>query len=247
MRPPIILIVLMLVPRMVWADPAGKLILQRAIDAHGGKALLESSPGEHKKLRGNLRVGDTLVPFTSEIFVQAPEKFKCDMVLGSGKEAQQITHLLHGEKTSQVVNGKPQPLLPEQTAHLRSTLRLERIHRMASLITDPEWQIQELPRIKTKGRSFSIVQVKGKDGPQVKLFFDDTTGFLVKSEMEMAPNGEKPSLQEAFFGEYRSQDGIHRPGQIVIYRNGVKTMEAEVLQWQRLDPMDDSVFQFKQP
>jgi hypothetical protein len=175
------------------------------------------------------------VSFTNETTVQLPDHFKSVVRLTFGEKTQTIVHLFDGDRATIVVDGQTQPVTTTHTSQLRQTLQLNQALRLVPLLADPTFQLTPLGETNINGRPALGVRVMGHGQRDVRLFFDRSSGLLVKTEQLLDGVGGKDVRNEAFYSHYRELGGYLRPGKITALRDGVKVMEAELLDAQPLE------------
>ncbi len=223
------------------AQEAPRALIERAIRAHGGQERLARARADRVKMKGTLVVGTTKVPFVSETTVQLPGQFKSVVqVTGDGK-THTVVHLLNGERSIVLLDGKEQELPAPTRAQMRQTLDLEQAMRLVPLLTSPAFKLTSLGEMKLNGRETVGVLVTVGGQRELKLYFDKASALLVKSEHAVDGPGGKKVKQEAYYGNYRDVDGYRRPGQVVAFRDGTRVMDAELVEvksFARIDPAE---------
>ena len=91
------------------------------------------------------------------------------------------------------------------------------------------------------GRQARIIRVAPKGKREIKLWFDDETGLLVKTDHPVGLE-TKPMLQEEYYGDFREMGAFRRPAKMVTHRAGKKIMEAELVEVRYLDSIPESEF-----
>jgi hypothetical protein len=213
-------------------------ILERAIAAHGGVDRLSRSRCEQLRFRGNLHVGGKPIAFSNDVVVQLPGRYRSSIRLQQGDRDHTIVHSLDGDKATILADGQPLPLSPVHHMQLQQTLQLEQAMRLVPLLNDPAVTLQALPIRRYNDHVFVGLRVSRRGQRDLALYFDQTTGLLVKTEQRLdGPNG-KEIVQEAYYANHRDFDGQRRAGQIVVFRDGQKVMEAELIQVRPLNSIE---------
>jgi hypothetical protein len=224
------------------APETPRALIERAIAAHGGAERLGSLRAEKVRLQGKVFVpGKDLVPFTAEVTLQLPDRFKQVAKLTTDK-VHTLVQIVDGDKVATVVDDQPQPLPATALAELRMTLDLQRAVRLVPLLMDRDSRLTALNPEKANNRSVLGVKVSAKGHRDVRLYFDQETGLLVKTEHTRDDGSGKELLQEEFYGDFKDFGGFRRWTRIVVFREGKKLMEAEVLDVRYFDKLDDSEF-----
>jgi hypothetical protein len=223
------------------AQDAPRTVIERAIRAHGGQERLARARADRVKMKGTIAVGTAKVPFVSETTVQSPGQFKSVVQITNGGKTHTVVHLLDGERSKVLVDGKEQPLAPATRAQMRQTLELDQAMRLVPLLSSPAFKLSPLPDLNLNGRPAAGVRVTVGGQREMRLYFDKASGLLVKSEHAVDGPGGKAVKQEAYYGNYREVDGQRRPGQVVAFRDGTRVMDAELVEvksFPRIDPAE---------
>lgn len=236
-----ILVVSGLAPAVPAQEPP-RAVIERAIVAHGGHARLALARCERVRLKGTMHVGSASLPFTNELAVALPGRYKSVVTIDDGTRTRQVVHVLDGEKAAALVDGQPQTVTGVHLAQLRQTLQLEHAMRLMPLLTDAEFRLSGLGQVRYNNQVFAGVQVAGRGQRELKLWFDQASGLLVKSEHKLDGPGGKDVLQEAFYADYRDAGGYRRPGKVVVLRDGKKVMEAELIDARRCERFEPDEF-----
>ena len=235
-------VILALLPATSLAQSDPRAILDQAIAAHGGRETLARVRADKVRLKGMLHVGSEAMPFTNDLAVQLPGQFKSIVAILTGGKTRTVVHLLDGDKATILIDGQPQQVSGSHLTQLRQTLQLEQALRLVPLLTDPSFTLHPLPEVRYNNQTFTGVRVQGKGQRDLKLYFDRTSGLLVKAEHLLDGPAGKDVVQEAFYADYRDLGGYRRPGKVVVLRDGKKVMEAELIDARRYDRIDPIEF-----
>jgi hypothetical protein len=235
MRAALVLVVLAGLAPVVGAQESARAVVERAVTAHGGMEKLSRARADRTQMRGVIYVGKSAVPFTSEVTVQLPKKYRSVVQLRDGERTRTLVHDLDGDKASITIDDKAQPAQGTHLNQLRQTLELERALRLAPLLDEKEFTLTHLGEFKLFDRIVIGIGIKGQGQRDLKLYFDQQTALLVKTEQMIDGDG-KDVRQEAFYRDHREVGGHKRPGRAAAYRDGKKVMEAELIDAVRLEP-----------
>jgi hypothetical protein len=217
-------------------------IINKAIKAHYPKGLDTKNQGSRTKAKGTLHVQGLDLEFTQEVSVQAPAKFK---------EVMELTVMDKKITVTTVFNGKD--------GWIRAGDKdVEVTEEILNELKDAAYQINLMRGVflKDKTVKFSLigeVQVKGKtavgvtasrDGKKdINVFFDKKTGLIVKTESRKRDlmSGQEVT-EERFITEYQDLNGEKAAKKVEVQRDGKALLEAEVLEVQILQKLDDGEF-----
>lgn len=197
--------VLLLAPSLRAQDkdlPKAEEILDKYVDATGGKAAYEKLKNRHSK--GKIEIVGLNVTGTVEIYQEAPKKLSSVTVLeGAGT----ITQGTDGTIAWSIDPNTGERLLegPEKVNFIRD----------ATFNSEANWR-EEYKTVETVG----LEDVDGKpaykltltpnEGTPLTSFYDKESGLLVKiSQIAQTPQGEIPV--DSTPGDYREVDGVKMP------------------------------------
>lgn len=86
------------------------------------------------------------------------------------------------------------------------------------------------------------VKVTAKGHRDLHLYFDKSTGLLVKRGQTILDGTGKLIPQEVLFTDYQDQEGVKHWTKIRALRDGKRSLEAEVIEVELLKTVDESVF-----
>jgi len=219
-----------------------KLIIDKAIKAHGGEANLDKHKASQTKTKGKLDPEGSMIEFTEEVTIHFPNKFKSTSqfdFMGPHKVLvgfDGATAWLNADgKDVSAMFDKLTDLMKEQAYILEAT-RL-------SKLKDKNYELSSLGETKVQDKSAVGVRVASKGHNDLNLFFDKESGLLVKVEYRTFDLNTKQEVnEERIITEYQDKDGLKVPKKAIVNRDGKKYIEAEVLEVKHLDDIDDTQF-----
>jgi hypothetical protein len=239
-----------LVVLLLGATAAGqetpRAIIEKAIEAHGGKERLVRIRADRVKLKGVLFDNKRGTPFVAETIVQLPAQFK-NVVEMTTDRKYTVVQILNGDKAYVTINGQPQPVEEAALTDMRETLQLDRAVRLVPLLTDKTFDLASVEEIKVNDRPAVGVKVTVKGHKELKLYFDKETGLLAKTEHVVLVKDNKEGKykevrQEEYYSDFKDLGGFKRPVKMLVLREGVKLVEAELIDVKYPDKIDDSEF-----
>ena len=84
--------------------------------------------------------------------------------------------------------------------------------------------------VKTEGRS------------DIKLYFDKSSGQLVKRENNLGRPGGQDALTEVYYSDYQEKDGLTHYRRISGFFNGMLAQEGTVTELEFFNKLDPKVF-----
>jgi hypothetical protein len=227
--------------RVAPAQEPGEII-NKAIEAHGGMERLARLRADWIKMEGKLTLADKEVPFEGETTVELPDKFKNVVVVNGPERRFQIVQILNGDKALVTIDGQPQKLSPAAGAEMREILQLDRAVRLVPLLRDPGFELDYVGESKVNDKPVLGVRVRARGRKELRLYFDKESYLLVKTEHTLEDGNGKEIRQEGYYSDFKDLGGYKKPHRMVAYRNGMKVMEAKLLEVKFLDKVDPSEF-----
>jgi hypothetical protein len=241
---PAIVAVALFAPVTARAVDDPKDIIAKAIKAHGGEESLSKYKAAQTKTKGKIDIpGVGEADFTQETSYMLPDKFRDSLDISiMGKNIPVVT-LLNGDNVSIEVDGKALDLNDELKATIKDVRHILEIGQLVAL-KDKKYELNLIGEDKVEGKKVVGIRISAKNQKDVSLYFDKETGLLAKIEYRTADvtNGNEVN-EERIVTEYtKDKDGVPVPKKVLVKREGKKLLEAEVLEFQRLEKIDDSVF-----
>jgi outer membrane lipoprotein-sorting protein len=231
-----------------WAaaqDKQTQEIIRKGIEAAGGQKALESLKAAQSKSKGTIHypapIGD--VTFAAEEFLVLPDKMRSNVQAEAGTQKSKVIIVFDGQKGWVQENGKTKPLDDKGVAEMKATAYASRVGSLTELLKDKAFSLSPLAETKVAGKPAVGVLVKHAGQRDIRLYFDKSSGLLVKSEspaLDVMTKKEVP--QEKIFSDYKSVSGRQVPHKVLILQNGKPYMEVEVTEVRIVDRLDPMLF-----
>jgi hypothetical protein len=223
-------------------DDSPKVILERAIEAHGGRKKLEGVKADWVTVKGKLWIGERAVEFHGETIVQLPAQFKTVLTL-AGDRKTTIVQVLDGDTAWVSIDGTPQARIPSAALEeMKAVRHLDRVTRLVPLLDEKTYELVSNGTAKVGDREALGITVKARGQRPVKLYFDKAKGVLLKTEHSLDDSKDKEIKQEELYSDFKDYASSRRPTKMVVYRDGKKTMEAELVEVRYYEKIEASVF-----
>jgi hypothetical protein len=223
-------------------DPRG--ILEKAVQAHGGEAVLARNTASHSRSKGKIHLAGGL-EFTSEEHVQLPDKFKSVVQIQANGTTLAVTQVFDGTH-GWVADGTGRTIDLDEKAivEIKEILHATRVGNLLAPLRDPTFNLVALGEAKVKEADAVGVRVSCKGRRDVNLYFDKASGLLVKTEARsLDPVSKQEVNQEKFFSDYRDVEGRKSPRKVAIHNDGKLFLELEIVDLQLLERHEDGTFQ----
>lgn len=225
-------------------DDAARGVVEKAIKAQGGADKVAKLRVMRVKAEGtmNLVPGQPAIPFVIEDWWQMPDQYKTTSRFERGGKKMSQTQALDGETGWMQFDGVTQDLPNGAIAEMREQRYAEDLDRLGFL-KDKRIDPSALGESKVGGRAAVGVLIKSKGHRDVKLWFDEQNGLLIKREHGVLDSGTgKEVTQAVVFSDYRESDGLKHYRALTVYRDGKKVIEAKVVEVEFFDKLDMKVF-----
>jgi hypothetical protein len=222
-------------------DEAG-VVIDKAIKAHFPKGVDTKNQGLRTKSKGALHIMGMDLDFTQEVAVQFPNKFKEAMELDVMGNKFKVTTVFNGKEGWIKANNMDVNVTKEILHELQ-----EAMHNLAVaqgvFLKDKALKHSLLGEVQINGKLAVGVKIS-KDGKRdLNLYFDKKTGLMAKVERrtrDLMNNQEV--TEERFIIEYKDVGGRKIAKKVEVKRDGKNFIEAEVLDVQFSERIDDSEF-----
>jgi hypothetical protein len=224
----------------VAADAELQAVIDKAVQAHGGReklAKLEGS-GIQMKGKGTIQLAEGLA-MTMEMQGQK-DKFKLAMQFDFNGMNISQTQVFDGQNFWITVNGQNIDVDAQTLAEVKEQVYAEGVARLTFL---KEQTLSALGEVKVNDRPAVGIRVMSKGHRDVSLFFDKEKGLLVKIETRVVDYLTKQEVtEEKVLEDYKEIDGWMRPTKVTVNRDGKKLVDMEITELKIVDRIDDSVF-----
>jgi hypothetical protein len=231
----------LLAPASRAAEDEATAIIDKAIKAHFPKGVDKKNQGLRTKSKGTLHVMNLDLEFTQEVAVQAPNKFKEVMELTVKDNKVTVTSVYNGKEAWIRAGEMDVEVTKDLLADFEEAVY--GINLMQGLfVKDKGVKLSTLGEIKVKGKPAVGVTVSREGKKDINLFFDKETGLIAKVELRKKDPMGQEVTEERIITEYQEMDGRKTAKKVEVLHDGKAFIEAEVLEVQVLEKIDDSEF-----
>jgi RNA polymerase sigma factor (sigma-70 family) len=227
------------------APPQGGLrsLIDKAVKAHGGQAKVARWRTTRLKMEGKLVAQDQEQPLTLLETWRLPGEYRSETTVERrGVTTTSIGVLGKDKGWLALTTGQTVDLDKEGTEILRDSAVTQGLGLLA-LLSDEGNQLASSGEAPVNGREAVGVLVKSSVRRDLRLYFDKDSGLLL-SEVHSSklPGEDKRTLQQVYFSDYQEKDGVKYPRRIVLYGDGVMTIDAKVTDLEFPAKVDDKLF-----
>jgi hypothetical protein len=217
-------------------------LLNRAIKAHGGEALLKQFRAETTRVKGTLFPGGG-VPVTQEVSFQMPDQLKEAAVLSFGQQELSVTFVLAGDKGWLKTGDETKDLDDKQLAEMKEAAHVARLTRLCPL-RDKAVTLAPVKDVDVDGRPALGLKISAPNHRDVRFYFDKETAFLVRIDRTVFDfNAKKEVEEQKFLSDYADVGGLKLPRKVTILRDGQKHFTGEIIETRPLEKLDPAVFE----
>lgn len=219
-------------------------LVAKAVKALGGDANVEKLQGATWKSKGKYKVNEGVeVSFSDEGAIKG-DRWRVDLtgeVTGmTFKEA----WVLNGDKgwlKESISNDKVTELPKELLSPIKECLHAVRLAQMPVALKNKSFSLSPLGEIKVGTEQAAGLRITQKGHRDVCLYFDKKTGLPLKSEVRIQEWKGQEVSYEFLFTDYKDHDGLTHFSKLVVKRDGMQFLEAELTEL-KAKLLDDSAF-----
>ena len=220
---------------------AARALVDKAIKAQGGEAVLSKWRGGTAKLKGTIHIEGMAAAFTGEFAVQGSDRQKFDIQAEVGGEKFRLVYVLRGDKGWFKFNDDTMELDKEDLAEMQEEAYAGWLATLVPL-KDKKFTLAPLGEIQVDQRPALGVKVSSKGHRDLNLYFDKETGLLVKTEARVKDDNDQEVTEETFLSDYKEVQGTKQATKFITKRDGKPYLEGEVTEYQLAEKLDDGVF-----
>jgi hypothetical protein len=220
-------------------------IVARAVQAVGGEANLIRARGVQAKVKGTfhdpIMKGSILegAKFTGELITQLPNQAKVSLLVETVGGPFSVIRVLNGNKSWTRDREVSQPDDAANTAELKESAYVDYVSTLVPLLKDQRYALSLVGEEQVKNRPAVGIKVAGKGHPDVILYFDKSSGFLVKTrQRRREPSTNKEIVHDELMSDYQEVDPVQRQEETLRAAH-VGTDDAALLKYLRKQTLSE--------
>jgi hypothetical protein len=223
------------------ADDQAQAVIDKAIKAKGGEEALAKYKAQTTKGKGMFYGMGDGIPFTIEGAECFPDRSKQAVAADVQGNPFKMTTVLSGDKGWVNTNGDVNEMDKDRLGDKQSEVHALWVGNLVAL-KDKDNTCKLIGDSKVGDKDVVGIKISCKGRPDVSLYFDKTSGLLVKRETKGKDMSGQEVNEEVTYSDYKDVDGIQEPMKISIKHDGNKFIETEILELKHHEKLDDSNF-----
>jgi hypothetical protein len=230
------------------ADEKVEAVVKKGIEAHGGADALNKYKAARSKMKGDMSVMGMEFEFTGTMAYSMPDRYKVEIDAEIMGMKLHVTQIVRGEsvKNTVMVGGMTIPVNGDaEKEELKLALAIQEAGQLTTLLDAKKFTVKAGDDEDVNGKKASVLLVTpAVVKKEVKLFFDKTSGLLVKTahKGKGAGEGAEEVLEEAYHSEYKKIKGLQVSTKMSVTHDGKKFMNIEVSDIEVSEKIDDKEF-----
>ena len=217
-------------------------IVDKGIQALGGKEKLSQAKVITWKAKGKINFGDNESEFTSQTTVQGLDRSRGEFEGEfNGNKFKGIT-VIAGDKGWRKFGDMSTEMDADALANEKRNLQLQVIPATLLALTGKEYKVESAGEEKVGDAAAVKVNVTGPDGKDFQLFFDKGSGLPLKLVAKVRGFMGDEFSQETTFGGYKEFGGIRKATKIENKRDGQAFVKLEITEFKTADKVDEKTF-----
>ncbi len=221
------------------AQASAEAIVDKAIEAHGGIKALERARILTSSQAGKFVAFATETPFTSDLIVDLPDRYRHTMLIGEEKKP--VVNVLNRNQGWFVNGGTTTPMGRDVLTEARDEGFAFHVSKLAPLRREKGFTLQSMPEAKHQGKAVLVVKASMKDRDDIVLSFDKETNLLVKMSRKAALGGLTVD-KDYYFDGHKVFNGAKLPTKLQELLNGRKCMDYTISSYRFHEKADDKEF-----
>jgi hypothetical protein len=197
------------------SEDAPQAIIVRAVQAVGGEANLLRARAVKVKTRGTFHDPAKSIldgaKFTGEVIAQLPTQVKDSLFVETAGGPFSLIRVLNGNRSWTRDREVSQQDNAATTADLKEAAYVDYISTLVPLLKDKAYTLSPAGETQIKNRPAVGIKVASKGHPDVMLYFDKSSGFLVKTGQRRRDSStNKEAVYEEILSDYQEVNPLRK-------------------------------------
>lgn len=229
-------------PGHALAQDSARNVVEKAVNAHGGKDKMARYTAVRTTTEGTTRVGGHAATFVAQSAAQLPGQMRNELTIDVAGVKISTLQVLNGDKGWVRVMGETQEVSGVTLAELQESLYAAGVESLTPLLDDSAYVLTSLPGRDVGKRPAVGVRIASKGHPDIDLFFDKKTGLLAASQRRSLSADGRDVTLETIYQDYKTFDEVKVATHLVVQHDGEKVMEGKVRAIRFIEKLDKREF-----
>lgn len=217
-------------------------VVQKAMDAHGGAAVLKKFPAGTSKIAGTITAPAGDLGFSGNLAFAVPGKVRLEMTIDAFGQKVELLQVVNGDKAQQSENGRAAELSPAVRAELKESAAVHELSMLAPLLDPAKYTLTAEKDAPVGAVEAAVVLVKAKGQKDARLYFDKKSGRLVGMRRAgLNPDGNTVD-EMTTFSDFQAVGGMTVPMRSKTTHDGKPFLEVRVTEYKPAETLDDKLF-----
>jgi hypothetical protein len=226
-----------------FGSPPAVDILERALVAHGGRENLARSAATYvTRGKGTMYPsGGEPRTFTFEYWHQDASHTRLELHIAFRDGYIPSIRTVNGFSGWEQQGDRHRDLTDSEMKRARQAAYETKVRLLYPLLEEPGFALTPLGETTVGSRLAVGVSIGSPGQPEVRLYFDKTSGLLLKSEAQESMQ-DRTVRREEFYSNYQDGPGCKYPGKVQFQLDGKEYLEIETAEMQPLQRIDPAKF-----
>lgn len=226
---------------LVRAADDATAIVDKAIAAVGGEKL-KAAKGATWKTKGKIIFGENESEFTGTMTVAGIDHFRQEFEGDFGGNKVRGVTVLAGDMGWRKFGENSLEMDAEAIANEKRIVYLQAAPGLLTPLKGKDFKLESAGEQKVGEADAVAVKATGPDGKDFTLYFDKSSGLLLKLSARVVGFGGQEFLDETTYRDYKEFGGVKKATKVESKHDGQRFIEAEVTDFKLLDKVDDATF-----
>ncbi|MSR52768.1 MAG: hypothetical protein EXS09_05700 [Gemmataceae bacterium] len=244
------LAVALVVTSVTRADEKAEAIVKKSIEAHGGADALNKYKAGRMSMKGELSILGMDIEFSGKMSYMTPDRYRMEMEAQIMGQKLQMKQTVKGEMVKSVITiaGMSIPAGGDaEKDELKLASVMQEAERLTPLLDSTKFTLKVEKEEEVDGKKVDVVVITPKAVKRdVKFFFDQKTGLLVKTAHKGKGPGDdgtpKEVNEETYRSDFKKVSGVQTAQKLEVKHDGKKFMTVKASDIELLEKIDDKEF-----
>jgi hypothetical protein len=222
-----------------------RALVDKAIKAHGGAANVAKFKGAAVTFSGTFHGMGMKVPMTGTISTYGVDRLKADVEVEAGGQKFRVINVLAGDKGwAKLGPTDTKDMSKDELAQGREEQHAGWVASLTPLVGGAKgYTLATAGEMLVNEKAALGVKVSAKGRRDVTLYFDKTTGLLVRHDQTVNDEGSgREVTQETYPSDYKDVQGTKQSQKFIVKRDSKLYLEGEASEVTLTETLDANLF-----